>query len=43
MDTRTCVSCSEAKPISGVWYLLAEGPGAFLCSSCYGDERRAAA
>ncbi len=38
METRICCSCEDEKPISGVWYLLADGSGAFMCGSCFYDE-----
>ncbi len=38
MEARTCALCTEEKPISGVWYLLADGPGTFVCGSCFNES-----
>lgn len=46
METRDCCSCGEEKSISGVWYVMADGTGAFMCGTCFsesrGDDRSAA-
>lgn len=38
METRVCVCCGEVKPISGVWYLMADQPGAFMCGGCFTED-----
>jgi hypothetical protein len=38
METRECASCGAAKPVSHVWYAMAEKPASFLCGSCFHEE-----
>lgn len=38
METRVCASCGDAKPVSGVWYLMANQPKSFLCGTCFYQE-----
>jgi hypothetical protein len=38
MDTRECACCGAAKPVSHVWYAMAEQPASFLCGTCFHEE-----
>lgn len=38
MERRNCAACGERKSIAGVWYLMADGPGTFVCGTCFHDE-----
>lgn len=38
MESRVCVCCGDAKPVSGIWYAMADGPGSFMCGACFYEE-----
>lgn len=38
MTTRVCAACGDAKPVSNIWYAIADRPSAFLCGTCFHQE-----